>query len=283
MANPPCGTEHPALRSIGTLPLVWTLLVVSPLAASCSGSSARPKPPSAPFTSEAQPAAEAPPQPPPARDTPRPPRTVVIAGDRAAEDEHPTSLLEASRRAKEKKQGAPPPSIVITNENLAEIAARGNLTIAKPAVKAEAGPASTLPEETPAADLAHNEEYWRSTARSLRERWKSSSEAVADLQVRTEALRYQFYSQEDTYVRDTRIKPAWDRALDQLEEARRESETAQSELEDFLEEGRRAGALPGWLREGIELEPEEKETTDGDLPEADVIEPVTLDEGDGRR
>ena len=49
---------------------------------------------------------------------------------------------------------------------------------------------------------------------------------------------------------------------------------AKAELEAFLEEGRRAGALPGWLREGAEQEPETAET-DVALP-GEAIEPPVL-------
>ena len=45
-------------------------------------------------------------------------------------------------------------------------------------------------------------------------------------------------------------------AIEQLEEAHLEVEARQKELTLFLEGGREAGALPGWLREGIDLEPQ---------------------------
>jgi hypothetical protein len=77
-------------------------------------------------------------------------------------------------------------------------------------------------------------------------------------------------------VRDGKIKPEWDRALDRLEQARREEVQAQRDLEEFLDDGRRAGALPGWLREGIELEPITEEVEE--LPTADPMEPKVVNE-----
>ena len=88
-------------------------------------------------------------------------------------------------------------------------------------------------------------------------------------------LRSQFYSTDDPYVRDSKVKPQWDRALAELEEARRRAEAGPAEVEAFLEEGRRVGALPGWLRDGVELEPVPVlETSEG----VEMIEPVVSDE-----
>ncbi len=58
--------------------------------------------------------------------------------------------------------------------------------------------------------------------------------------------------------------------------ARAEVETAEKELAEFLEEGRVAGAFPGWLREGVELEPEEEARSPSN--EHQAIEPPVVDE-----
>ncbi len=67
-----------------------------------------------------------------------------------------------------------------------------------------------------------------------------------------------------------------------LEAAKRRVVEKERELEAFVEEGRRAGALPGWLREGIELEPKPvADQTEEKIHEA--VEPVVVDEGGNRR
>jgi hypothetical protein len=78
---------------------------------------------------------------------------------------------------------------------------------------------------------------------------------IADLERDADGLRRRFYAESDPYVRDTRVKPDWDRVLDRIREMREAAERRRRELVEHLEEGRRAGAMPGWLREGIELEP----------------------------
>jgi len=83
-------------------------------------------------------------------------------------------------------------------------------------------------------------------------------DSILELQERTAELRTRFYATDDPYVRDGQVKPAWDHALQSLEDARRRARQLENELEATLEEGRQAGALPGWLREGMELEPTER-------------------------
>ena len=45
------------------------------------------------------------------------------------------------------------------------------------------------------------------------------------------------------------IKPAWDKKREELETTRKELTSAEADLADLPEKARRAGALPGWLRE----------------------------------
>jgi hypothetical protein len=58
-----------------------------------------------------------------------------------------------------------------------------------------------------------------------------------------------FYSWDDGAYRDGVIKPAWDKAREDLATARRELPLAERTLDDLPDRARRAGALPGWLRE----------------------------------
>ena len=51
------------------------------------------------------------------------------------------------------------------------------------------------------------------------------------------------------------MKPAWDRALDRIDEIERSIGRIQEELDRFQDEGQKAGALPAWLAEGVDLEP----------------------------
>jgi hypothetical protein len=189
----------------------------------------------------------------------------------------PRTLQQASQSERDRRAGAEAPVAVITNSNLAELAEGGQLTIVgaagatSPAAAAApvtgsptAAPATAASEGTmattgtaagPAAAGAPMEEYWRGQALKLRLDWKAAVEDVDELQSEVQELRRRFYEEDDPFYRDNQIKPVWDRTLDLLAAAKKTAEEQERRLSQFLEDGRRAGALPGWLREGVEFEP----------------------------
>ena len=203
----------------------------------------------------------------------------------------PPSLYEAARKAREERDRSGPSRVTINDENLHEFQGKG-LTFAEPATEEDgqetgggegagdgepqgAGTAGEPGEssggmeaETGETEPAGGEEYWRSRLLDLRLRLREAVDELDELKERAGSLRRSFYAQDDPYVRDGRIKPAWDRVLDRIGETRRRIGTLRQELQQALQEGRRAGALPGWLREGIELEPAPEE-----LPEESDGEP----------
>lgn len=187
-----------------------------------------------------------------------------------------TSLAEAARAAREQRAHAAPPAHVITNQNLKQYAAKGQITVATPAKQAEEKKDGEPAEEAP---VVRDEQYWRSRALEIRLRWHKAADDVSELEQSAAGWRRRFYAENDVYVRNGKIKPEWDRVLDRLEEARAEVDTAKAELAEFLEEGRTAGALPGWLREGIDQEPEEEPEPSN---EHKAIDPPKVDE-DGTR
>ena len=97
---------------------------------------------------------------------------------------------------------------------------------------------------------------------------------LVELEKEAEGLRTRFYAEDDPVRRDREVKPAWDRALDLLDEARRTVARAQERLAELQDEGRRAGAMPGWLREGMELEPPRQE--DEGVEESEPGEPEVI-------
>ncbi len=93
------------------------------------------------------------------------------------------------------------------------------------------------------------EAEWRDLARRERKRVEDAKANVAELTATTRKLENDFYSWDDGQYRDRVIKPAWDRARAELDAARIELEQAEKALADLPERARRAGALPGWIRE----------------------------------
>lgn len=179
-------------------------------------------------------------------------------------------LVTAAKAERERRAGATPSKRVITNDTLAK---------APPGEKPRA---TNLPAEPPVATVdGKDETYWRLRSRDLRQRWRDAVDEVAELESDADLLRRRFYAEADPYVRDGRIKPDWDRVLDRIGVMRDEAARRQEELVAHLEEGRRAGALPGWLREGAELEPPAPGVRPAERPHEAVEPPISPEPGEG--
>lgn len=218
--------------------------------------------------------------------------TVVVLdrSNEAGQEDTATLLRELSRSERERRQSAPPARLVLTDANVAasgegaRVTFSGGTTASPPAADAVAAAAPAAATAEGAADVSsegtsEEERYWRSRALEIRQRWRSAHDDVPRLEGEVERLRTAFYAEDDPVRRDRQVKPLWDRALDRLQETRAEVERAQEDLESLLAEGTSEGALPGWLREGIELEPPyEGPAAEGEgLAEADPEEPVTVE------
>jgi hypothetical protein len=151
--------------------------------------------------------------------------------------------------------------IRITNDSLVTDPSKGKLTTSRsrptptPRAKEEAGkrpanastPAASEPES--GGPPEGSEAYWRGEARRLRERVAQVKEAIARLEAESRKLESDFYSWDDGAYRDRVIKPTWDKAREDLATAKKDLPVAEKDLEDLPDRARRAGALPGWLRE----------------------------------
>lgn len=236
-----------------SLLLVGSLACSSPPPPRLTPDSAAPTPAESGPVAALPPGAEAHPIPEPA--VPERPRTKILESGDGDPHRDGRDLFAAAQRARAEKIGdTTAPVAIITNENLADYA-DVPLTTAQPSHTSSAGPGEAGTQES---DL---EEYWRARVRSLRELWGTAVERQDELKEEIAGLRQQFYAADDPYYRDSQIKPKWDRALSGLAKAEWDETSSQEALARALEEGRRAGALPGWLREGIELEPKPRETT----------------------
>jgi hypothetical protein len=214
---------------------------------------------------------------------------VVDRSDEAGREDMAAVLRGLSRQERERRQKAPAARLVLTDENLSASAEGARVTFSGPAVAATR--ADAAPEGEPARqerelasgddleEVAEEERYWRSRTLEVRQRWRRAHDEVPRLEDEVEQWRTAFYAEDDPVRRDRQIKPLWDRALDRLRQSRDEVVQAQEDLEVLLDEGRVAGALPGWLREGIELEPAPSfQPPDGEgLGETDPDEPTTLE------
>jgi hypothetical protein len=189
----------------------------------------------------------------------------------------PATLAEAAHAERQRRAVPGKKSIAVINDKtLPRYASKGQITIAdtrKDKNKAKASPAVAAAEAE-----ARDEQHWRSRARQLRENWRQVADEVKELERKSAELRQKFYGETDTFLRDTQVKPDWDRVLDRLRQARLDVDTAKQDVAKFLEEGRAAGAQPGWLDEGSEEEPaDESGKAKEPVPALQSIEPPVIE------
>jgi hypothetical protein len=155
----------------------------------------------------------------------------------------------------------PKSGITIDNQTLVKDTGKGRLTTSSMTASNPAKAAAPTPAAAPAANggsgappdagasEAGGEAEWSETARRERKRVEDAKARVTELTATSKKLESDFYAWDDGQYRDRVIKPAWDRAKADLDEARLELEAAEKQLADLPERARRAGALPGWIRE----------------------------------
>jgi hypothetical protein len=192
----------------------------------------------------------------------------------------PETLVEAAHAERERRAGAGKSLVVINDKTLPRYAAKGQITVADPKATKDKKKALS-PADAAAVAQARDEQYWRGRAGKLRDVWRQGADEVKDLEQKSGELRLRFYAEGDAFLRDTQIKPDWDRVLDRLRQARIDVDTAKQDLAKFLDEGRAAGAQPGWLDEGIENEPEEPKQKEP-APAVQSIEPPVLNPDSAR-
>lgn len=216
--------------------------------------------------------------------------TVIVIEDQvAAAGEREMTLVESARAERNRRGETQKTQIVINDKNLSDYAT-GQLTETESSTTVITN--ESLGSETrDEKDLALDEAYWRDRGYDIRLAWKEADERIEELEGDVFNLRMRFYAEDDPFYRDAQIKPAWDHAIEELNRAREEVDLKQQELDEFMEEGRVAGALPGWLREGIELEPVQAEEEgvgisrpgEPDLMDEEITDPVVAPDpgGDG--
>lgn len=148
-------------------------------------------------------------------------------------------------------------SIVISNENLPELAGKGHVTeVTKPgsqdgrrSLSSVQGGGSSAQNQAPEyAELAERKVYWQTE-------YKQQIELITGIYTQIEVLDQQipglwrdFYSWDDPAYRDGVIKPKLDEALARRQELEVDLQAGQTRLEEIKQAARQDGAEPGWFR-----------------------------------
>jgi hypothetical protein len=157
--------------------------------------------------------------------------------------------------------------IVITNDNLADYAARGRVTSADGGSKSGTGK-SRRPIHEPGTDASKRKSVdavesagemaadekkrrWRSTYQKQIELVASIEEQIGKLDWEIPGLWRDFYAWDDPAYRDGVIKPKLDEALVRRQRLEDQLTVEQEHLDTIRRDARKDGAQPGWFR-GIE-------------------------------
>lgn len=187
------------------------------------------------------------------------PKLTGIAGSRPEAGRSSQSLADIVRMSKEARKGQPPRKSLgtITNETLRKGAAAqatppskhpAKTATATRAVRPTSAPTPAPTYDVPRDDKGRSEADWRGIENHAHARVTDAERRVNDLETKSKQLENDFYAQSDGFHRDGVIKPAWDKARDDLAKARADLDAARQVLDDLAEDARRSNTPPGWLR-----------------------------------
>lgn len=161
----------------------------------------------------------------------------------------PSSLADVARDSRSRKEKPATRSLgVIDNESLRKAGASPVRTPTPGRGRSAASSPGAAPAFVPTDSDGRTEDYWRGRARSLRLRVEGAENEARRLEAETRRLENDFYAWSDGNYRDQVIKPAWDKAREDLKKARAEVDAAKATEDGLAEEARKAGAPPGWIR-----------------------------------
>ena len=172
----------------------------------------------------------------------------------------PRTVAEAARQARAgAAEGATPTRtpIVISNENLAELAAKGTLTevtrISDDSSRRPVSGTETTGAEAETGRGTTEEDtkkaYWRGRYAGQKEMIEAIKREIEALDSEIPGLWNQFYAWDDPAYRDGVIKVQLDQKLARREELAKQLPEEEAKLPEILNDARRDGALPGWFRD----------------------------------
>lgn len=147
-------------------------------------------------------------------------------------------------------------SIVISNENLPELAGKGHVTeVTKKGPQQGRRTLSDLDagglaagDSTLGLDMEEKKARWQAAYGQQLELLRNISLQIEQLDSEIPGLWRDFYSWDDPAYRDGVIKPQLDQALAQRQKLEEDLKAGTARLDEIKREARKAGAQPGWFR-----------------------------------
>lgn len=154
----------------------------------------------------------------------------------------------------ELKGGETGTPIVISNENLAEIAEQGSVTSVEKGAGSGAGrrpvrqPGQVTVVESDPQHTDERRRYWRNQYESQVELIEGLQRQIQILDQKIPGLWRDFYSRDDPAYRDGVIKPELDAAMARRQKLEEQLAAAGPRLSEIKSQARADGAEPGWFR-----------------------------------
>jgi hypothetical protein len=162
-----------------------------------------------------------------------------------------SDLVKAAKREKERREKVEAKK-VLTNQDVEEIRKKQPISgIESSEAEGETEPAEETTGEAkkPEVDPTQTEEYWRARKQETDARLNDAQARVEQLQSEINSLTQAFYAEADGVAQRPLIESERIERLKELEQAKQELENARAASEGLEDEARRAGALPGWVRD----------------------------------
>jgi len=164
------------------------------------------------------------------------------------------SLAEVAKKEEDRRKTVPSPSKVYTNKDLAPTPAGSPPPPAASAAPSSPDSAKSAPEDskTAAKDGAEkgpvkDQAYWAGRLKALQDKLARDQDYADAMQTRINSLTTDFVNRDDPAQRAV-IETNRQKSLAELARLTKSVQDTKKALADFLEEARRAGVPPGWLR-----------------------------------
>ena len=165
-----------------------------------------------------------------------------------------SDLVKAAKKEKERRAKTEAKK-TLTNQDIEEIRKKHPISGIETS-EAEGEPTETEESKTAdstakkeAADPTQTEEYWRGRKQDVDARVQDAQSRVEQIQSEINSLTAAFYAEGDGVAQRPLIESERIERINELDAAKQELENARSEAAGLEDEARRAGALPGWLRD----------------------------------
>jgi hypothetical protein len=165
-------------------------------------------------------------------------------------------LVKAAKKEKERREKTEARK-TLTNQDVEEIRKKQPVSgIETSATEteastetAEATTSTASTEKKEKVDPSQTEEYWRGRKQDVDARVQDAQSRVEQIQSEINSLTAAFYAEGDGVAQRPLIESERIERIKELEAARQALNDAKAEAEGLEDEARKAGALPGWLRD----------------------------------